>query len=242
MRGLFTFGRSAGPLAPIVVSMLLGGAGTARAAEVPERAPGPAPRGAFELGIAAGFSQGTGKFSRAPGDAVNDTARAGGAVDLEAGIRLAPHVSIGAYGGYAQFARSQLIAAGTQVRSMTFGVQGQYHFDPDARLDPWIGLGAGYRVHAVSPDRGPDYLRHGLTLARVRVGIDWRLSRAVAIGPVLGADLNLFMWQRPAGGETVRLDAEYYGIAPFFFGGLAGRFDAISGRAERTGSATASAR
>lgn len=223
------------PSTPLSVAAAVGAAFTlasalapsnATAQEVPERRI-PAARNAVEIGIGAGYSQGVGNFTRVPGDAVSDTGGPGAAVELDVGARLTERWMFGVYGSYGQFQRSDLLASGTSVRSATGGLQGQYHFDPNAMVDPWVSLGAGYRFHVTSPDLGEDYLRHGLQLARIRFGVDYRVSRMVAVGPVLGGDVTMVISQRPPGQESLAIESANLGNALFFFGGLQGRFDAV---------------
>jgi len=75
---------------------------------------------------------------------------------------------------------------------LRLGLQAQYRFAPDERLDPWLGLGLGYEwiqsdlagelfafpVEASTSHSGPDLLH-------LQGGLDVRLSDAVAAGPFL---------------------------------------------------------
>ncbi len=202
-------------------------ASNATAQEVPERRI-PAARGVAEIGIGAGYSQGVGNFTRVPGDAVSDTGGPGAAVELDVGARITERWMLGVYGSYGQFQRSDLLSSGTSVRSATGGLQGQFHFDPSAMVDPWVSIGAGYRIHIASPDLGEDYLRHGIQLVRLRFGVDYRVSRMIALGPVLGGDVTMVVSQRPPGQDHLAIESANLGNALFFFGGLQGRFDAVS--------------
>jgi hypothetical protein len=214
------------PLAFVAASTIASITGTASAQEESPPAVPPA-RNAIEIGIAGGYAQGLGSFTRVAGDGVSDTAGPGAGFSLDLGIRMTERWMFGFYGGYGQFQRSDFVAAGSSVRSYEAGVQGQLHFDPGARVDPWIGLGFGYRIHVVSPDIGRDYLRHGLQLGRVRIGLDYRVSRAVSLGPVLGGDVTMIVSERPPGGSTRAIESDDLASAFFLFGGLQGRFDII---------------
>jgi hypothetical protein len=105
---------------------------------------------------------------------------------------------------------------------MTTGFGVTYHFDPELRLDPWLEVGAGYRLlweDEAAPT--PNVLSHGLQLARARVGLDVRVSPDVAIAPVVGADANMFLWQDVTT-STAIADPR---ITTFIFAGVQGRMD-----------------
>lgn len=61
----------------------------------------------------------------------------------------------------------------------------------------------------------------------MRIGADYRVSEAVALGPVIGVDLTMFTTQHfPGTGNTVEaVGGDNLTVTPFFFAGLAGRFD-----------------
>lgn len=185
-----------------------------------------APRRATEIGIGLGYSQPSGNLTMRGGDKAADLARGGGEVNAEVGYRIDARWLIGLYGGYGQYHMPN----GTSndiINTATGGVQAQYHIMPFQRVDPWLSLGVGYRGFFSTPDNQGTRALHGLQLARVRVGVDYRVSETVALGPVLGMDATMFTSEhRPGTGNTV--DAVGSGnltLTPFFFGGIAGRFD-----------------
>ena len=99
------------------------------------------------------------------------------------------------------------------------------HASPYARVDPWIRLGTGYRllwdVHPIeAANTTPLY--HGFDALTGKLGVDLRVARDVAIAPVIGADLQTFVWQNSTALQTAQL-------ATFVYGGLQGRFDAGAG-------------
>jgi hypothetical protein len=71
-----------------------------------------------------------------------------------------------------------------------------------------------------SPGGGPIGLNHGLELGRVRVGLDMRVSREVAIAPVIGADATMFLWQ-DIGGSVSAIGTPT--VSTFVFAGIQGR-------------------
>lgn len=112
--------------------------------------------------------------------------------------------------------------------------EGKLHVRPYDRIDPWVGLGTGYRMLWIVPEGpGNNVLHHGLELVRAKVGLDIRVSRDVALGPVIGGGVNLFLWRNPEGpvGNTVIPDKK---VSTFLFAGVQGRFDIGGQRVERT--------
>jgi len=184
-----------------------------------------APKKALEVGVGVGYSQGTGQIVES-GERVSDIARSGGEGALDIGWRFNERWMLGGYGTFGYFRSAADAAGDITVRGVSAGAQGQYHTRPFGRWDPWIGFGAGYRGLFASPNDGPVESRHGIQLARLRVGVDIRGSRSFALGPVLGLDATMFTGMRSAGSTvTTRIASEDMTVTPFFFAGLAGRFD-----------------
>ena len=106
---------------------------------------------------------------------------------LEAGFKPDPHVFIGAYGSFAfggvsdRFDVNPCSGHDCSAHAFHVGAEVQYHADPSARADPWVGYGIGYEWVATSGSvettfRGPEY-------GRSMAGLDLRLSRDFGIGP-----------------------------------------------------------
>jgi hypothetical protein len=76
-------------------------------------------------------------------------------------------------------------------------------------------------------------LTHGFQLGKVQLGVDIRPSESIAIAPVLGADLDMFMWKKaPRTGRTEEITNR--GVSGFVFAGVRGRFDVGGTRVTRT--------
>jgi hypothetical protein len=144
---------------------------------------------ALELGVSFGYSQGAGDVARAE-STVHDLSGAGAALGIHAGYRLSPQFMIGVYGNGAQYSRGDALAEGTTVRSAAAGAEVNYHFRPSYTIDPWVGLGVGWHGLWLTPNAGQNTSIHGLELARVTVGADYRITPEVSIAPVLGADVS----------------------------------------------------
>jgi hypothetical protein len=182
-----------------------------------------APANALELGVATGYTQGVGPIG---GDMlhVEDISKAGGAVELDAMYRINPTFSVGAYGSFSKYATGDQISDQNSVLGATAGIQAAAHLRPDRSVDPWVSLGTGWRGLWLSPDSGKNTSLQGLELARLQLGVDYRVSKDVAIAPVIGGSMNLFVSQNSP------MTTDYTEIADkkvnfIGFAGLAGRFD-----------------
>jgi hypothetical protein len=177
----------------------------------------------LELTIGTGYTQGFGDIAGGR-PTLTDTAEAGGAVQIGVGYRLIPQLTLGVYGAGAMFGRGGQVDSSSNLYSASAGVQADWHFLPSHHeLDPWVSLGTGWRGYWINADQGTTSL-HGLELAKLQVGVDYRVSRAIAISPVLGADMSLFVT------ESTPASNGFHNIAnpnvnAFISAGLLGRFD-----------------
>jgi hypothetical protein len=198
-----------------------------------------APQNAFELSVAPIYAQPYGDFSK--GADMREAANSGAGVVVGAGYRLAPRFMVGLTGGYNEFATGSPggpLAVTSRSRAFTAGVEGVFHTRPYDRVDPFFSLGTGWRGMWELHD-GPsnDVFRHGLSLVRAGLGIDFRVSRDVAIAPVVAGDLNVFLWQNnQAGGGTTTIADPRVGL--FLNAGVQGRFDLAGERVTRGGEAS----
>lgn len=112
---------------------------------------------------------------------------------FDVGYKLQKPLFLGIYGGVAfgavgsgNEAEAACAAAGVRCRVSFYqlGLQGQYHFGPSDRLNPWIGVGFGYeRLHQSlsSGSHSEEQESAGVTLLKLALGVDYR-SRS-ALGP-----------------------------------------------------------
>jgi hypothetical protein len=183
-----------------------------------------APISAFEIGVAGMYSQGFGNLTRGGGPVrIQDIANAGGGVALDLGWRFAPAFALGVYGSGSQFGRDTNIASGTELRTVAAGVQGRWFLRPYRKVNPWLGLGTGYRGYWVTPDVGGTTATHGWQIARLQVGVDFRASREIAVGPFIGGSVDTFFTQKVPGGDYQNLSGPP--VAGFVEAGIIGRFD-----------------
>jgi hypothetical protein len=63
-----------------------------------------------------------------------------------------------------------------------------------------------------------------MEIAKLQVGLDYRIDQAVSIGPVVGADLSTFFTQSTPGSNGFS-NISSPQVNTFVFAGLMGRFD-----------------
>ena len=190
-----------------------------------QQAPGPAPEqdkgvdGAppphtgFQLAVRTGVAIPFGKLEDAKGGGMSDTFSPQVPFVLDIGGKPIPNLFIGAYLGLAfggaggNFAdaceRAKATCVGVGVR---FGIEAQWHFLPDAKLDPWVGYGIGYAGEGASGQAngvttsltvaGPEY-------GHFSGGLDFRLNKTLGIGPMV--DFGI--------GKYTRAKTEALGVA-----------------------------
>jgi outer membrane protein OmpA-like peptidoglycan-associated protein len=185
----------------------------------------PAPSNAFELTLGTGYTQGFGNLQQGVG--MPSVATPGIGFDLGLGYRVAPRFSLAATAQYYELTAERATAA----RGLTAGANATLHMAPYSTLDPFLSLGAGYRMLWETHSGSPNLMTHGFELAKAQLGLDVRVSEDVAIAPVVGADLNLFLWQSGATNNVVIQDPR---VNTFVFAGLQGRFD-MGGHATSSG-------
>jgi hypothetical protein len=171
----------------------------------------PRPVNALEVTVGLGSAQG---YSN-----LGSGSDLGVGADLGVGWRIDPHWMVGAYGSSALYpAKSD----GPSSLGAAAGVQANYHFDTS--IQPWIGLGTGWRGYWLGEKSGRTAYQ-GLDLARLQVGFDVPINRSLTLAPVLSAALTTFL-SKPAAapGATQVNDLSLF----VFFGALA-RFDLFGG-------------
>ena len=187
---------------------------------------GVAPSNALELSLGNGFSQGFGTASSRM-QSLGDLTRGGMSTQLGVGYRLSPRLMLGVYGEGARYFAASGMPDGTVGYGAAFGVNAQWHFMPFSRIDPWVGLGTGFRGYWVDLPNAGHHALHGFDVVRLRVGADYKLGPSTSVGPMLGATLTTFATQRDlATDDTV--STKNPELTAFVFAGIQGRF-AIGG-------------
>ncbi|HET9619848.1 MAG TPA: hypothetical protein VFP84_00680 [Kofleriaceae bacterium] len=186
-----------------------------------DRAVAPTGR-ALEIALGGGYTQGVGGAGAA--SPLEDTTGPGGNVEVQVGMRITPRLAVGVYGTLARYRHGELLADGNQAYGATGGVQAAWHVRPSRSVDPWLSLGAGWRGLWLRQHGQPQVTAYGVELARLQVGVDYRISPALAVAPVVGASASVFVAQDTAKTDSftaVRDDR----LNLYVFGGLLGRFD-----------------
>jgi hypothetical protein len=183
----------------------------------------PAPHNKLELGLNLGYSQGLGPIGKGR-SRLQDLGKAGGAFQLDVGWRLDPHWMVGGYGELGVFGAGNEAGSNHAV-SAAAGLQTQYHVLPQNKLDPWVGLGFGWRGYWADQSRGT-YGVQGLDLVRFKMGLDYRVSSSLALGPVIGVTMTEFLSDKAIGADKYR-DIDDRKLNTFVFAGVGGRFDLL---------------
>jgi hypothetical protein len=177
---------------------------------------------ALEIAVGAGYTQGVGGAGGA--GSIEDVTGPGGSFELQVGARLSPGFSVGLYGTFARFQHGDAIGEGGRAHAATAGIQAMWHARQSRSLDPWISVGAGWRGLWLTPKDAGSSSLHGIELARLQLGIDYRFSPRFAIAPVIGASAALFVAEdtMTTDGLTAVHDNR---LNLYGFTGVLGRFD-----------------
>jgi hypothetical protein len=203
--------------------LLLSAIARAQSADAaPDGAEGVAPAKAFEINVGQGLSQGFGRAEA--GSALRNLGGLGPSLQLGFGYRIDPRFMVGGYVEGARYSAGDSLPDGTHSYSAALGVQGQYHFRPFSKLDPWVGLGTGFRSYWVNRPDAPHSALHGWEILRLRLGVDYRMGPSTSMGPMLGGSLSTFtVRERPGSSATEAIEDPR--LSGFVFAGLQGRFD-----------------
>lgn len=199
----------------VVIALSLAAFATLTRADVP---------GPLDVAVGTGYARGIG----APGGKMHGLqhlAGNGGALRLEVGWRFDPRWTIGLYQEGALFAEGHEGTDG--MTSSAAGVQAQFHVRPLESLDPWIGLGFGWRGIWIDHGMGTHAMQ-GLDLARLQVGVDYRVSPRFSLAPVLGVTATEFLKEKGPGATSYSNLSERK-VSAFVFAGLSGRMDILGG-------------
>ncbi len=179
---------------------------------------------AFEIGLGFGYSQGVGDVGTGV-RSLTDSGGPGVSGELDLGWRINPNWLVGAYGTVGWLSTGNAPGNAENNWTATAGIQGNYHFLPGENVDPWIGLGAGWRGYFTNRPEGRD-IQHGLDVARLQVGVDFPVVAGVTISPFVGATATVFLAQERAQ-ESSFSNIQSPQANVFFNAGVMGRFDLL---------------
>jgi hypothetical protein len=191
----------------------------------------PAIDNAIEIAVSTGYAGGMGDIDSA--SQIDDVAGAGAHVELQAGYRIDPRFALAAYGSITDHSDGdKLSGTNNDVFTATTGLMATWHFSPTTDTDPWLSFGAGVRYMKVDAQSATDQRDlFGIDAARVQAGIDFRVTPTFAIGPVLGASLTKFVWDKRMDDEWNEIEDRDLNV--HFNAGLMGRFDGPLGKSSR---------
>jgi len=177
---------------------------------------------AFEINGSVGYTQGFGEV--VDGLNVNKVITAGLGTEVGLGYRIDPHWSVGVTGQYNQFDAQRSETA----RGLVAGLAVAYHILPFEHWDPWVQFGTGYRMlweNPASNTNEPTVMTHGFQPARFTLGVDYRVSRDIALAPQAGVDVSVPLWQTVNNTTTALNDPR---PAAYVYAGMGVRFDLTS--------------
>ncbi len=210
-------------IASLISTTLL--AGSAVAEPAPEAVPHdamPAVDGGLEIAVAVNAATSVGDIGG--GMEADDVVGTAGELELQIGHRLTPYLTIGFYSTAQAFADGSTGAR--DVYTGSAGVEADFHLRPHFATDPWISLGSGVRGLWIQD--GGDSVVVGAELARLQLGIDFRVDEDFAVGPVIGATATLYGAEKTPMQDFAELTDK--GITWTLSAGIAGRFNAFGTR------------
>jgi hypothetical protein len=207
----------------------------------PASAPSAAVTGptALQLGARLAYGAPFGSVTGASGADLDHAMSSQFALVLDGGLRLTPGWYVGATFSYGaasasdQFAQGACKANGVSCSSsvVRLGVNAQYHFVPDGRYDPWIGMGGGYEWASMSVSDAGQTVHLGMSgweFANLQAGLDFRLGSRGAIGPFAALTLAEYQTANTPtdynGGTTSQSISEQ-AMHEWFFVGVRGTYD-----------------
>jgi len=172
----------------------------------------------LEVEVGAGYFLGFGTM--APRQSYDGVPGSGSGVAAGLDYRLSWRWALGIQGQYYDFSSD----SSSPARGLAANLGATWHFNRARRAAPWLRLGTGYRALWVgdpSSATGDVVLRSGFELATVTAGYDAALSTSIAVAPVLGAGLDVFVWRDATGGIGQSSSTR---AGSFIYTGLQGRF------------------
>jgi hypothetical protein len=177
------------------------------------------PRG-VEVSLGSGYTQGLGQDT--PVQRFDDAAGGGVGIALAIDYRAQPRWGLGVRAEYDELGPRN----DDWARGFVTDLGLTYHMRPSASADPWIRLGAGYRLFGNNATT-PKILVHGVELTRLTLGYDFRVDSNLAFAPILAADLDLFSWRYAFSDHLLHQFAQPQ-VGAFVFAGLQVRFEVSS--------------
>jgi hypothetical protein len=156
----------------------------------------------FQLAIRTGaqlpFGQTTGN---GPGsDKMTETFSWQVPLIVEMGWKATPNLVVGLYGSVGFGGASGMVANACAENNVSciavswqLGLEALYHFAPGATISPWLGYGIGYESNTMNESGvggSASLTASGWEFGHFMAGVDFPLSKKVAIGPLLDFSLG----------------------------------------------------
>ena len=127
---------------------------------------------------------------------IRDVTSGGIPVWIDVGYRFKPKLYAGLYGSYG-FLFAGTCGAGNDCSQHDVRVGGdlQFHLTPDARFDPWFGIGIGYEWLTYSEVRstaGQEATVRGLESLMLQGGVHAAVAPGLRLGPFAAVSLGTY--------------------------------------------------
>ncbi len=170
-------------------------------AEPSAPAPGtvPANKG-FQMALSFGYSIPFGDVdsSLKQGDLISSELP----LNLEFGYKVTPEIYFGGYVGYGFGDGGSMVdklcissSVTCSLSTLRIGVNLQYHFRPEAKVNPYIGFGMGYEsatFTASGPGGTAEVIARGFEVLRFTAGTDFRTNSVVGFGPYVNLGVGTY--------------------------------------------------
>jgi hypothetical protein len=113
---------------------------------------------------------------------------------LDIGGKPDRHVFVGGYLGFGLGSSAGAFGSACSSCAATtasLGAQVHYAILPDEWVNPWVGYGLGFSWFSAGSAPNEVDLR-GFDFARLTLGVDFRLSRTLGIGPFVDFDVGVY--------------------------------------------------
>jgi hypothetical protein len=163
----------------------------------------PEARTGFQMALRTGYQVPVG--NAASGASMGDAFSGQVPLALDLGWKPIPNLFVGAYGSLGfggtagQTAREcDQIQASCLTISFRIGLEAQYHFIPEGKVNPWVGYGIGLESSGFSVDKNGEtksLILAGWEYGHFMGGVDFRLSKTIGIGPFVDFSLGQYSHQ-----------------------------------------------
>lgn len=163
---------------------------------------------------------------------------------LDVGYRgVDGHLFVGAYGQYAFALVPTNVCNGLDCSAsdIRFGLDAHWHFMPERKIDPWVGVGVGYEILSLRASQTVQNVTgtanttlRGFELASLHAGADFKPMPAFGLGPVVTASFaqyNVYDFSVDAAGKSQSQSSSDFskGFHGWITLGLRGEFDVAVG-------------